>query len=96
MAPVPQSARFGVIVSELTSGAERTVSTAAVLVGAICALGLSCTVIVTSVSSDKVPGTTTIVSPATVCATGTRPEFEEYARYGGVPPVTVSAMGTPE
>ena len=91
IADVPQSLPLGVIVSELRSGAARTV-TAAV---ARCPEA-SWIVTSTAVSPPTLAASSTTVDPGTACATGRTVVFDDDARYGGTPPVTVSVDAIPE
>ena len=87
---MPQSSTVGVIVSELPSGDARTVTTTVTDGATGCSGPRSWMVIVTSVSAATLFGEQARrVRPATSCATGRTPEFDEKARKGPAPPVIV-------
>jgi hypothetical protein len=84
----PHAAELGFIVSVLKIGAGLTV-TVDVALWPIA----SCTVIVTGVSTVTLPGSSTIVLPLGVCATGRTAGLLETTKKGAAPPLIVRVIG---
>ena len=76
---VPQSARFGVIVSELRRGAARTVTATVTCGGAGLNGPRSWTVTLTVVSASTLFARSRIFRPDTFCATGRTAGLDEEA-----------------